>query len=243
MTAADRQAPARATRVPRALERRVARFVTSRDLLPAGSALLLLLSGGADSMAMLARPHASNDRLGLGITLEALHVDYARRGADSARDRALVAAACAVAGVRLHVVESGPPPAAELPGLGADVRYEAAPRLVEERRLDLVAWRTTATIRRRPCSIGWYEVRRAGRADRHASRDGRLVRPLLCLGGGEIREYCRRRGIAYGEDVTNAQPVYARNRLRLHVLPELRRVNPRVAETLADDRRDRGAGA
>ena len=64
-------------------------------------------------------------------------------------------------------------------------------------------------------------------------RDGVLARPLLCLGGDEIRAYCRARGIEYGDDVTNARPVYARNRLRLEVLPLLRELNPRVAETLS----------
>jgi tRNA(Ile)-lysidine synthase len=59
------------------------------------------------------------------------------------------------------------------------------------------------------------------------------VRPLLGLGAAEVRAFCRRRGIIYGEDVSNAQPVYARNRLRLHVLPELALINPRVSETLA----------
>ena len=64
-------------------------------------------------------------------------------------------------------------------------------------------------------------------------RDGDLARPLLGLGAAEIREYCRAAGIEYGEDVTNAAPLYARNVLRLEVLPRLEALNPRVAETLA----------
>ena len=64
-------------------------------------------------------------------------------------------------------------------------------------------------------------------------RDGDLARPLLGLGAAEIRDYCRAAGIEYGEDVTNAAPVYARNVLRLEVLPRLEALNPRLAETLA----------
>ena len=66
------------------------------------------------------------------------------------------------------------------------------------------------------------------------SRQVELARPLLCLGAREIRAYCRARGIEYGEDASNARPVYARNAIRLEVLPVLARLNPRVAETLAD---------
>jgi tRNA(Ile)-lysidine synthase len=64
-------------------------------------------------------------------------------------------------------------------------------------------------------------------------RDGDVARPLLCLGAAEIRDYCAERGVAYGEDVTNLQACYARNVIRLDVLPPLRRINPRVTETLA----------
>ncbi len=64
-------------------------------------------------------------------------------------------------------------------------------------------------------------------------RDGDLARPLLGVGAVELREYCRAAGIEYGEDVTNAEPRYARNVLRLEVLPLLEALNPRLAETLA----------
>ena len=64
-------------------------------------------------------------------------------------------------------------------------------------------------------------------------RDGDLARPLLGVGAAEIREYCRAAGVEYGEDVTNAAPLYARNVLRLEVLPRLEELNPRFSETLA----------
>jgi tRNA(Ile)-lysidine synthase len=64
-------------------------------------------------------------------------------------------------------------------------------------------------------------------------RDGGVARPLLCVGSTEIRSYCGERGIAYGEDVTNLESAYARNLIRLEVLPPLRQINPRVTETLA----------
>jgi tRNA(Ile)-lysidine synthase len=59
-----------------------------------------------------------------------------------------------------------------------------------------------------------------------------LVRPLLCLRATEVREYCRARGIAYGDDFTNAEEKYARNVVRLSALPQLERLNPRVVESL-----------
>lgn len=64
-------------------------------------------------------------------------------------------------------------------------------------------------------------------------RERQIARPLLCLGAAEIREYCRARGIEYGVDASNADPMYARNAIRLDVLPRLAAINPRVVETLA----------
>ncbi|HJW76221.1 MAG TPA: TilS substrate-binding domain-containing protein, partial [Thermoleophilia bacterium] len=55
-----------------------------------------------------------------------------------------------------------------------------------------------------------------------------------CLSAAEIRAYCAARGIVYGDDVTNATTVYARNLVRHEVLPVLARINPAVVATLAD---------
>ena len=74
-------------------------------------------------------------------------------------------------------------------------------------------------------------------------RDGDLARPLLVAGAAELREYCRAVGIEYGDDTSNAEPVYSRNILRLEVLPRLERLNPRVVETLAAAAEQAGAEA
>src|SRR5205823_2916305 len=55
-----------------------------------------------------------------------------------------------------------------------------------------------------------------------APRRGRLVRPLLEAGGEDTREYCRERGLSWREDPTNADPRFARTRLRHEVLGALR---------------------
>lgn len=217
------------------LERRVAAFVGEQGILHPGERVLLMLSGGADSMALLAIVRKAARRLGLGLELAALHVDYATRGADSARDADIVARACAVAGFPLHVVQlerrlSG----GDFQARARDLRYREARALAEARGYDAIV---TAHNRDDQAETVLYQLTKYATPRALAGmrpRDGRLARPLLCLGATEIREYCRAAGIEYGEDVTNARPVYARNRLRLEVLPLLQAVNPRVVETLAD---------
>ena len=64
-----------------------------------------------------------------------------------------------------------------------------------------------------------------------AKRPG-FCRPLLCLSRGETEAYCRALGQAWATDETNLTDAYARNRLRRHVLPVLKGVNPKAEQAL-----------
>ncbi len=61
----------------------------------------------------------------------------------------------------------------------------------------------------------------------------KLIRPLLSVTGGEIREWLKSMGQPWREDATNADIAYARNRLRLNVMPELRQINARAVNHLS----------
>jgi tRNA(Ile)-lysidine synthase len=216
------------------LERRLGEFVLAQVVLRSSERTLLMLSGGADSMALLYLLEAVELRLGFGLRHAALHVDYGARGADSDRDRAIVERACGGLGVPLHVVRLR----RQLEGAGFQeqaraLRYRHARELARAHGYDVIV---TAHNRDDQAETILY------RLTKYASprglmgmrpREQRLARPLLCLGAAEIRGYCAVRDIAYGEDVTNQQTRYARNMIRLEVLPSLRRLNPRVGETLA----------
>ncbi len=61
----------------------------------------------------------------------------------------------------------------------------------------------------------------------------RLIRPLLCITREEVDAYCRQRGLEFRTDATNLSLHYTRNRIRNDVLPALRAINPRVAESIS----------
>jgi tRNA(Ile)-lysidine synthase len=216
------------------LERRVADFVTRYAVLGPGDRVVLLLSGGADSMALLAMLPAVERRLGLGVQLTAAHVDYRTRGAASDRDRLVVERACDAAGVPLHVLRLARRPAGrDFQARARAIRYRHAREVAAREGCTAIA---TAHNRDDQAETVLYRLRKYA-SPRGLSgmrpRDGDLAKPFLCLGAGEIRAYCRARGIEYGEDATNATPVYARNVLRLEVIPRLEALNPRLTETLA----------
>ena len=216
------------------LRRRVAGFVRERGVLRPGERALLMLSGGADSMAMLDLVRASDATLGLALEMEALHVDYATRGEDSTRDRLIVARACAAAGVKLHQVRLE----RKLQGGGFQararaLRYERAREIAAAEGLGVIV---TAHNRDDQAETVVYRLAKYASPRGLAGmrpRDADLARPLLCAGAAEIRAYCRAMGIEYGVDESNERRAYARNRIRLDVLPVLERINPRAVETIA----------
>ncbi|HEX6944850.1 MAG TPA: tRNA lysidine(34) synthetase TilS, partial [Casimicrobiaceae bacterium] len=172
--------------------------------------------------------------LGLGLGFAGLHVDYGLRGDESDRDRRIVERACAAAGVPLHVERlrgeiAGP----DFQARARVVRYGRARHLAAANGYDVLV---TAHNRDDQAETVLYRLVKYASPGGLAGmrpRDDDVARPLLAVGAGEIREYCRLAGVEYGEDSTNASPLYARNRLRLEVLPVLEGLNPRVAETLA----------
>lgn len=216
------------------LQRRVTDAVAATGALRAGERALLLLSGGADSMALLSLVGATDRRLDLGLGFAALHVDYGLRGADSDRDRRIVERACLEAGLPLHVERlRGRLAGRDFQARAREQRYGRARDLAAAHGYDVLV---TAHNRDDQAETILYRLAKYASPRGLAGmrpRDGDLARPLLSLGATEIRDYCRAADIEYGEDVTNATQLYARNVLRLEVLPRLEALNPRLAETLA----------
>jgi tRNA(Ile)-lysidine synthase len=192
--------------------------VRATGLLPEGEPVVVLLSGGRDSVALL----DCAARLG---TATALHVNYGLRDG-AAADEAACRGLCARLGVALEVVRAQrPPDAGNLQAWARDVRYAAGAGLAERRHALLAAGHTSTdqaeTVLYRLASS---PSRRALLG--MAPRDGRLVRPLLGVTREETAAHCVTRGLTWVEDPTNAGDLYARGRVREGLMPALRAVHP-----------------
>lgn len=211
--------------------------VQATGLLDPPKPLVVLLSGGRDSVCLLdaCRRIAGED------AVCALHVDYGLR-AESADDAAHCAALCERLGVELALHRAAPPPAAgNRQDWARTVRYGVANSIAAERDARVAAGHTASDVvetvlYRLAASPG----RRALRA--MASRDGRLVRPLLELTREQTTAYCESLGLGWRDDATNATDLYARGRVREAVVPALRSVHPaaernvlRTAQLLAEE--------
>ncbi len=59
-----------------------------------------------------------------------------------------------------------------------------------------------------------------------------VVRPLLAFWRSQTLGYCQERGLVFAVDASNQDPAYMRNRVRLHLIPELETYNPGVRQAL-----------
>ena len=161
-------------------------------LVVAGEPLLVLLSGGADSVCLL------DVAIELEAGVAALHVNYGlREGADD--DERFCRELCDRLGVPLTVERADGPPDGQRAGLGARSCATATAERVAEGdyatghtlsdQAETVVYRLAASPGRR--ALLGMEPRR-----------GRLVRPLLEVTREDTREWCRSRGLEWREDPT-----------------------------------------
>ena len=127
----------------------------------------------------------------------------------------------------------------------ATLRYDAAERLRDRTGAAVIA---TGHTRTDVAETALYRLA-ASPGSRAllglAPRSGRVVRPLLGLERERIRELALAAGLPFADDETNADPTFARNRIRAEVLPVLRDVNPAAEPQHRRDpgRARRGGGA
>ncbi len=187
--------------------------------------VVVALSGGADSMALLNVLYTLKDEY--AVTLEACHVNHGIRGESADRDEAFVTAECEKLGIKLHLLHADVPSLAKERGLGLEecgrqVRYDffsslgdciiATAHTLSDRCETLILNETRGTSLKGLCSIP--AVR------------GNVIRPLIDCTREEIEAYCAENNINFVTDETNLDPTYSRNRIRLNVIPELKKINP-----------------
>jgi tRNA(Ile)-lysidine synthase len=198
--------------------------VLAEGLLAPGAAVVAMLSGGRDSVCMvdLAVRALGSDQV------QALHVNYGLRD-DSDEDESHCAALCSSLGVELAIERPQRPEGpGNLQAWARDTRYAAAVGLAQPRGATILTGHTADD------QVETILYRLASSPSRRAllgmrPHDGSLARPLLGFTRAETTAYCEQRRLEWRDDASNAEPVYARNRVRHGLLPELAKIHPAAA--------------
>lgn len=199
--------------------------------------VLVALSGGADSMALLHFFIQHKDKLGIE-KLSAAHINHMLRGDESDRDENFVVEQCRDLGIPLYLKKTDVAREAKLSGEG----LEEAGRRIRYGFFCEIALKTGSVIatahtlsdsietvllnEARGCGLkGLYGIPPVREA-REKGKILKIIRPLIYCTRAEIEEFCRDNGIEYVTDSTNSQTDFARNRIRHIVVPSLKSINP-----------------
>lgn len=194
-----------------------------------GKHLLVALSGGADSTALLALLCANSATYNLRIT--AAHLNHMIRGAEADADEMFCRTLCARLGINLIRHRINIPQEASERGIGLetcarDARYRFLRAAMTQCGADLIA--TAHHANDQVETILMHLFRGTGPEGITGMRvfSGDLYRPLLELQRDQLRDYLRKHGIPWREDSTNSVADNPRNKLRLNVIPEIESIYP-----------------
>jgi tRNA(Ile)-lysidine synthase len=200
-----------------------------------GDRVLVAISGGPDSTALLRALVELESRL--GCRLHACHIHHGLRGADADADAESAAELARALEVPFAEHRADVPAHAEAEGMS----IEAAARAVRYRLLESTARRVGAgriatghTADDQAETVLLNLLRGTGLpglAGIPPVRDN-IVRPLLDVTRAEALEYCAARRLHYRLDPSNLDTTLRRNRIRHEILPALRAIQPRVTEAL-----------
>ena len=226
-----------------ALVRAVARSVRRHGLLARGDAVVVGVSGGADSVFLLHALHALAPKLAL--RLRVAHLDHGWRGAESAADAAFVRDLAARLGLPFSSARLSDRPAVETRrrspeetarraryAFFAEVCRETGARVVATGHTqdDQVETVLLALLRGSGLTglsgMTWRAPLPSPAAGGGGAEEHTVVRPLLEIPRLAIRDALRDMGEAWREDATNADLSLPRNRLRAQVVPLLEAISP-----------------
>lgn len=213
------------------LECEVKQLIERERMFSRKARLLVCVSGGADSVALL------HVMLALGYPCVAVHCNFHLRGAESDRDETFVRDLCRSLDVTLFVTHFDTATYAAQHHLSIEMaarelRYNYFHQLKEELHLThiVVAHHRDDQVE----TLLLHLLRGTGVQGLSGIRpvNGEIVRPLLRLSRKEIEAYLEEMHQTYVTDSTNRDDRFTRNKIRLQLLPLMEEINPSVRETL-----------
>jgi tRNA(Ile)-lysidine synthase len=207
-------------------------YINKRHLLSGDKPVLVGLSGGADSVALLAV------LVRLGYACIAVHCNFHLRGGESDRDEAFAESLATKTGVPFHKTDFNTSQYAKEKHISIEMAArELRYNYFEEMRIRFDAQAIAVAHHRddNAETLLINLVRGTGIKGVRGMRpkNGFVVRPLLSVGKEEILHWLKEQQLSFVTDSTNLSDEYMRNFIRLRVIPLLEEINPSVKETIA----------
>jgi tRNA(Ile)-lysidine synthase len=207
-------------------------------MLKGGEHVLVAVSGGADSTALLLC--LRDLALGLGLKLTAAHLNHSLRGKESDGDEAFVRKLSGQIGIRfishkLDIRKRAAAAGKNLEDAAREVRYSFLRRTAE--RVGATRIALGHTLNDQAETVLMRLIRGSGLeglSGIHPVLDNLFIRPLLECSRQDVLQYLSARQASYREDSSNQDPQYLRNRIRIELIPYLQQhFNPKTIDALA----------
>ncbi len=215
------------------LEDKALKTIRSSEMMKGVSSLVIGVSGGADSVALLDLIKRSFP----GVGLHVCHVNHMLRGKESDRDQAFAKALSARYRASFHLLRT-------------DIKKTARKLKISEEEAGRQA--RYAFFESVASSVGAQKIAVAHTADDNVETfimrllrgaglkglssipgtRGQIIRPFLDVSKKEVLDYCRKRRLKYVEDSSNKDDKYLRNAVRNRFLPLMKEFNPNIYSTV-----------
>ena len=204
--------------------------------------ILLAVSGGMDSMYMLARA----GELFPGAPVTVAHCNFGLRGEESDGDEMFVRDWCSTHSIpilvkRFDTLEYAVAKGVSIEMAARDLRYGWFAELLSSGEYSAVAVAHNANDNAETLILnllrgtGTRGLRGMGDREISGIGSGRILRPLLGVSREEISTWMSAHGIPHREDSSNASNLFKRNKIRNEVFPVFEEINPSFLKTLGSD--------
>lgn len=210
---------------------KVKKYIADNKLLAQGAKVIIGISGGADSVALL------DILIRLGYDCIVAHCNFHLRAEESDRDALFVENISKQYKLPFEKIDFDTQAYASEKGVSIEMaarelryswfevllsKYNATCIAVAHHRDDSVET-TLLNLIRGTGIRGLTGI---------SARNNNLIRPLLCISRKEILDYITEKGLTFVEDSTNNENIYTRNKIRLDIIPLLETINPSVKDAI-----------
>ncbi|MFY9310354.1 MAG: tRNA lysidine(34) synthetase TilS [Bacteroidia bacterium] len=199
--------------------------IETQNLCTKADTTLLTVSGGIDSVVMCELFRKA------GLKFAIAHCNFQLREAESDQDEEFVESLAGLYNVAFHSIAFDTAKYAKKNNLSIqlaarELRYKWFEEIRQEYNYEYIA-----TAHHVNDSIETFLInfsRGTGIAGLHGilPKQGTVIRPLLFATKQEIESFAKKNNLKYREDSSNASDKYTRNKIRHHIIPLLKQLNP-----------------
>lgn len=208
-------------------------FVERQGLWELGDKVLLAVSGGPDSVAMLELTAR------LGVEFGISHVNFGLRGEESDGDEAFVRGLAKTYNVPIYVTRADTMRYVSMKGISVEMAAREIRYAEFERVMDKNGYNVVAVAHHQDDAIETFFLNLLrGSGIRGLTgmrvRNGRIVRPMLCFSHAEIENFLAENRLSFRTDSSNLTNEFSRNKVRNTVLPAIDDISDTARQSITE---------